>query len=568
MPRLSHIRAVAQLTAVALLASTAMAAAQTAFLRSPEGGEVRALVIGVDAYQNVRALKGAVADANDIADTLKKMGVRDLTQLVDAQVERNAVLGNLDALMQRSNRGDVVVLSIAGHGMQEPEHVKGSQPDGMDNVFLLAGFDPKTPEGSEQRIIGTEFNHVIREFESHGVHVIFIADACYGGGLAREIDPRGEEMSYRSAPRYTILTDALKPISTTQDAFLTDFDFQNTAFLAAVDRNTKAPEVRIPGISGYRGALSYAMARAFEGSADGNADGKVTMKELFGYVRQIAYQLSDQRQNVVTSGPSTRDVESDVAYSLTRSVVVLDSGDAKKLSAPPPAAATSAMPAATPSTPPPASPSAPAGPAVRIAVLDGQRDRLADLKAREVQFQIVGPKETPDIVWDPNSHDVLAGADVIARRVDAPNLSGVIDRMASIRGFNQLSAKGAQTVRVLPNDALHHNDSRVEIQVSGVANRALLLFNIAGDGTVQALYPIGSDPAIVQSADYSFPVQVREPFGADQVVAITSSQRMTDLEQIIKRMNQRQTAYQFYKLVERYLPADARVGTAGLFTAP
>lgn len=558
-----HVAAAA-LAGAALLAAASMAAAQPAVLRSPDGGEVRALVVGVDAYQNVRPLKGAVADANDIADTLKKMGVRDLTELTDAQVERRAVLGNIDALMRRSNRGDVIVLSIAGHGMQEPERVKGSQPDGMDNVFLLAGFDPKTPEGSEQRIIGTEFNHLIREFESHGVRVIFIADACYGGGLAREIDPRGEEMSYRQAPRYTILTDALKPISTTQDAFLTDFDFQNTAFLAAVDRNTKAPEVRIPGIPGYRGALSYAMARAFEGSADGNADGKVTMKELFGYVRQIAYQLSDQRQNVVTSGPSTRDVDSDVAYALTRSVVLLDSGDAKKLSAPPPTATASAVPAA-----PAAAPSAsPAPPAVRIAVLDGQRDRLADLRQREVPFQVVGPKENPDIVWDPNSRDVLVGADVIARRVEAQNLSGVIDRMASIRGFNQLSAKGAQTVRVLPNDALHRNDSRVEIQVSGVANRALILFNIAGDGTVQALYPIGSDPAIVQTADYSFPVQVREPFGADQLIAITSSQRMTDLEQIIKRMNQRQTAYQVYKLVERYLPADARIGTAGLFTAP
>ncbi len=50
-----------------------------------------------------------------------------------------------------------------------------------------------------------------------------------------------------------------------------------------------------------RGALSYAVARAIEGNADADQDGKVTLKELFANVRQVVYQLSDQRQNVVTT---------------------------------------------------------------------------------------------------------------------------------------------------------------------------------------------------------------------------------------------------------------------------
>jgi hypothetical protein len=43
---------------------------------------------------------------------------------------------------------------------------------------------------------------------------------------------------------------------------------------------------------------------------------------------------------------------------------------------------------------------------------------------------------------------------------------------------------------------------------------------------------------------------------------------MDELEEIVKRLNRRQTAYQVFKLVQRYMPADARIGTAGLFTAP
>jgi len=242
--------------------------AAEAAIRPPQGGEVRAVVIGIDAYQFVPPLRGAVADARDIEQTLRSQGVRDVTALYDAAADRTTVMRTLDQLLQRSQSGDLVVLSIAGHGVQEPEHTKGSQPDGFDNVFVLAGFNPKTGAGTQQRIIGTEFNHMIKQFEAKGANVLFVADACYGGGLAREIDPRADEMSYRQAPRYALTVDNLQPISTASDAFLSDIDFERTSFLAAVDRNTKAPEVRIPGVPGFRGALSYAVARAFEGAAD------------------------------------------------------------------------------------------------------------------------------------------------------------------------------------------------------------------------------------------------------------------------------------------------------------
>ena len=55
---------------------------------------------------------------------------------------------------------------------------------------------------------------------------------------------------------------------------MTELDFDQTVFLAAVDRKTKAPEVEIPGIPGLRGALSYAVARAIEGYADTAATAK------------------------------------------------------------------------------------------------------------------------------------------------------------------------------------------------------------------------------------------------------------------------------------------------------
>ena len=234
-------------------------------------------------------------------------------------------------LVERTRNNDLVFLSIAGHGTQEPERIKGSEPDGMENVFLLPGFET-TPTGSVERVLGSEFNHFIRQFELRGAKVIFVADTCHGGGMVRDIDPRAEEMSFRQVPRYTLLVDELKPVSDSNDP-KSELDLDHTAFLAAVDRNTKAPEVRIPGIDGLRGALSYAVARAVEGSADINHDGKVTLKELFANVRQVVYQLSDQRQNIVTISSPAQTPETDVAFELTRGVVLIQGPAARTATA-------------------------------------------------------------------------------------------------------------------------------------------------------------------------------------------------------------------------------------------
>jgi hypothetical protein len=536
--------------AVALCLTVAAALSdESGVLRSPDGAEVRALVIGIDAYRHVRALKGAVADARDIEGALRRTGVRDVTALIDGQADRSSILSAIDRLTARTGPRDLVVLSLAGHGAQEPERVKGSQPDGVENVFLLPDFE-STAEGSQERILGAEFNHLIKQIESRGAHVLFVADTCFGGGLTRDIDPRAEEMSFRQVPSYRISTDLLRPITTTADELMTELDFDRTVFLAAVDRKTKAPEVQIPGIAGFRGALSYAVARAIEGNADTRGDGKTTLGEFFTSVRQVVYQMSNQRQNIVTTASPSEDLKTSVVFQLVRS------GAARE----PPSGldpAIASRPPATGDNPP-----------VKIAALDGKATYFAGLAPREAAFATVPPVEHPDLMWDPVSHDVLAWGDVVAYGVDPRDLPSVIDRAAAIRDLKRITGKGAQAIRVSPDDSLHHSANLVQIALNDVAGRALILFNIAGDGTVQMLYPIASDPPVIRAADFSFPVRVREPFGSDQLVAVTSQQRMPELEQALQGLNRRRAAVQMINMVRRYAPADARIGSAGLFTAP
>ena len=138
----------------------------------------------------------------------------------------------------------------------------------------------------------------------------------------------------------------------------------------------------------------------------------------------------------------------------------------------------------------------------------------------------------------------------------------------AIRELKLIAGKTPQSIKVAPDDSLHRNASLVRIEIADVAGRALILFNIAGDGTVQMLYPIGSDPYMLPTADYSFPVRVRKPFGSDQLIAVTSQQRMTALEQAVQGLDKRRSAVQMINMIKRYAPGDARIGSAGLFTAP
>src|SRR5262249_56019404 len=75
------------------------ASAQPApFLGAAGNGVVRALIIGIDQYEFTKPLKGAVADAQDFETTLQKLGVRDLTVLVNNAANRKSMLAAIERL--------------------------------------------------------------------------------------------------------------------------------------------------------------------------------------------------------------------------------------------------------------------------------------------------------------------------------------------------------------------------------------------------------------------------------------------------------------------------------------
>ena len=150
---------------------------------------VRALVIGINAYQVLPELEGAVGDARDVARALSGIGVRDLVVLEDAAATRARIVAAWRSMLERAVPGDTLVLSFAGHGGQEPERVPGSERDGRDEVLLLNGFAQRGA-GTRERIFDDELNAWFMEAGAKGIRVIFVADACHSGTLTRALDPR------------------------------------------------------------------------------------------------------------------------------------------------------------------------------------------------------------------------------------------------------------------------------------------------------------------------------------------------------------------------------------------
>jgi hypothetical protein len=545
---------------------------------SEGGGQTRALVIGIDDYQHVRTLKGAAADARDIAAALRALGIADLKLLLNADANRATVLREFGSLVARTEREDSIVISLAGRGAQEPERIKGSEPDGMDAVFLLPGFDPTDRQRASEKILQSEFMHFIKEFEDKGARVLFVMDSCSGGGHARELDARAQEVGYRSVS-YTPIADTLQAVSIRADAFLSPKDFQRSTFLAASDKQTNVPEIRIQG-SGYRGALSYALARAFEGAADFDNDGQLTAAELISYVQQIAYQLTDERQQVAAFHNISIDPAKDVLLRFSRGIRVQPAREAAEIIetqgairiqdvtlVPVALEALSAPPAQNLSPPKPSVQWPKMKDRVRLASLDGQSSRITGLMTH-APYEAVNPAADPDLVWDPSTRDVIAGGDVIAHNINRDDLSIIVDRMAAIRSLKLRSAKAPQEMKVFPHDKLHRKGEQVEISIYGVAGRYLLLFNIAGDGTVQLIYPVGSDPPVIETPEHRITLQVREPFGADQIVSVSAAQSQDELGQSIRQLDRRRNPLKAAEIIERYDRADVRVGLIGLFTAP
>jgi hypothetical protein len=538
-------------------------------------GRVLALIVGIDDYQKVPRLKGAAADARDIDRSLSASGVTHTTLLIDRAATRAAVSDKVRELVDEARAGDLVIIAFAGHGAQEPSQAPTADNGGKDEIFVLAGFDPDGP-GVRERLLDKEIFWWLSRLDAKGASVVFVADTCHSGGLSKTIDPRIGQLSYRAlryvddpaeanpaagtyhVPRERLIDPPKGAEATAADAL------QHMTFLAAVDKWSKTPEIRISGEPTPRGALSYAFARAVQGNADLDGDGRVTRRELIDYMRDTTHALTERKQEPVFAPLARLD---EVVYAL----------GAMQGAAP---ATNNETPAAKPSGATVASVTPGPGPAsgiIRVGILNGPvppRESLGPI-GTPFDLSVAGGKtEGLDAVWDAANGDVVSGlGDIIARRVERKQLGGVVDRLAAVRLLGVLARAGTTRLALAPDKRVYRKNEIARLDARGIDGRYLIVANISGDGRIQKVYPIqGDDPMVLLKrpgdAKLIGNLYMKPPFGSEVAVAISSRERLVALEEQLTRRDDTQWSREFVAALERLPAGSAEIGILSFFTEP
>lgn len=497
-----------------LLFSTASWAAGEAASTS-KGAEWRALVIGVDAYVTLPKLKGAVNDANDIASTLKRAGVSDVTVLLDGTASRSRILAAWKGLVDRSAPGDRLLFSFAGHGAQEREWREGSEADGFDEVFMLAGFSADAP-GNGERLRDDDISAMLRLAGDR--QVVVLADSCHSGTLTRAVDGRVQRLGTRLVALPEIQNDVLRSNSAAglpnngekapRDA-APDLEQQSgVVYLGAARDGMVIPEVYFGKTP--RGALSWSFARALEGRADLDRNGEINTEELTRFLSETVRISTEGRQL-----PSISIGSSAAGLVLPRSEKA----------------------------------AVPAGSEVLAlaATTDAGRRALQRAVARHPTLLKLAAAQEADLIWDPETGDVLSPhGDIVSAEAaeSAPDLLPIAAKWLLLSRLKLLSIERVP-VELEMRPAVGHvaAGGKISLKLSAATPGNAVVFGLEADGTVRLLAPHPNwdrgELTMAPGVPYGLNLEAAAPFGVDHLVMVHGTQPMAPLAGLVAALDGR-----------------------------
>ncbi|OJT95420.1 hypothetical protein DEM27_14670 [Metarhizobium album] len=466
------------------------AAAMAWFLPVGAWAETTAIVIGVDNYPFTTSLNGAVNDAKDIDNALKKAGISNITTFYDAEARKDAIRASWERAVANSVAGDTIIFTYAGHGAQMPELVEGSEPDGKDEFLVLPGFNvERLQETFSESIIDNELNSWFMEADAKGIQVLFILDSCHSGGMSRAVSGKT-----RLAPAVTAKIDNPSQESVA-GAGISDDSFKRVTVLAASLESQPTPEVIIDGVP--RGALSWSFARSLEGKADRNHDGVLTRVELEDYVFSTIKSQAEALQ-VPNFVPGVARSEKEVVVRLAG--------------------------ASTETTPVPVEE-------------EGWKPQIA--------LAVEGSGFRPERVVDggaaPYRWDAASGTfftpngDVAGEKIGEDRLQQVVDKFILLEFLKAMAAQNPGTVTLTPAKDIYAAGDRMKFDAPRSSYKNLLVFNLANTGEAQLL---DAQSGGEDTKPFSLPdLEVVKPFGADHLIVLATNEPIDALSALLNKPN-------------------------------
>ncbi|MCM0080518.1 caspase family protein [Geomonas sp. Red32] len=153
-----------------------VAPAVAALAGDAANGKRYALVIGINAYRQIPQLRTAAGDAKEVAKVLEEEYGFQTTVLLDEKATRAAIIKELNALKNRVNPGDSLLVYYAGHGFLDKET--------ETSYWLPVDADKGDPSNwLEAKTVTDQLKRAPAR------QVLVVADSCYSGTISRAFEP-------------------------------------------------------------------------------------------------------------------------------------------------------------------------------------------------------------------------------------------------------------------------------------------------------------------------------------------------------------------------------------------
>jgi len=323
----------------------------------------------------------------------------------------------------------------------------------------------------------------------------------------------------------------------------------------------------------WRGALSYAVARALEGRAASN--GVVTAYGLSEFVLRYVQSLSDAGQHPNVMWPSrTRATPNDV-MTVEGNTPVLVVGSATTTVATRPGTDGELWP-------------------VRLRILGLSAVEAQQIAKSLTHAVLAGESEPAALIWDARGGLILNDqGHRIAEGVGGGQLQHAIDRRRAWERIAALSAEDGLSVRIrlvgdppdappsAASDATHKARTRLFVDVAGVPDGAYFaVFNLTGNGKVE---PIEPGPSYLTCGTNvcstgvrkvkgipikSLEVEVGAPFGAEHVIAVAGALPLSRLmPALVQARNKLAAADVLAGLLSELQTQPLQAGFRGIYSA-
>jgi hypothetical protein len=166
----------------------------------------RALLIGIDEYSspNIPNLQGCVNDITAIGGVLtdlygfQESNLKSLTS--PAETTRQNIFDELEALIERTEDGDVTLVYYSGHGSQAPDTSNDEEGDKLDETIVPS--DTGRGDLPVVDIVDDELHSYIAALALRTPYVYFVFDSCHSGSVTRELAMAVEMMRAEAEPEF------------------------------------------------------------------------------------------------------------------------------------------------------------------------------------------------------------------------------------------------------------------------------------------------------------------------------------------------------------------------------